>query len=138
MLIFHDSNPGELDEIYENSSLPFVACSIAAIASETCASKEASLSVSESARLLSMFKHRRTLSLSHGPTWSGTSTKHAEPAPSVSQSLQLLCYVDAHILKTPKGVSGNGAFSDAAIPRARTVRVSRGSMIPSSHRRAVL
>ena len=31
-----------------------------------------------------------------------------------------------------------GAFSDAAIPKASTVRVSRGSIIPSSQRRAVL
>jgi len=43
-----------------------------------------------------------------------------------------------HILKTPNGMSGMGALSEAAIPRASTVRVSRGSMMPSSHRRAVL
>ena len=43
-----------------------------------------------------------------------------------------------HILNTPKRVSGMGAFSDADIPRARTMRVSAGFMMPSSHSRAVL
>ena len=43
-----------------------------------------------------------------------------------------------HIRKTPCFLSGNGEFREAAIPRPTTVRVSTGSMIPSSHRRAVL
>ena len=43
----------------------------------------------------------------------------------------------AHIRKTPNVVSGIGAFSDAAIPSAITLRVSSGSMIPSSQSRAV-
>src|SRR5215217_4928747 len=42
-----------------------------------------------------------------------------------------------YIRKTPKVDSGTGAFSAAEIPSARTRRVSRGSMIPSSQRRAV-
>src|SRR5438477_9872052 len=42
-----------------------------------------------------------------------------------------------HILKIPKVVSGIGAFSAAARPRARTRRVSSGSMMPSSQSRAV-
>src|SRR5215471_3691743 len=44
----------------------------------------------------------------------------------------------SHIRNTPKRVSSCGAFIAAEIPRARTLRVSRGSMIPSSQRRAVL
>src|SRR5690242_1839111 len=43
----------------------------------------------------------------------------------------------AYILNTPKVVSGIGAFRAAARPRASTRRVSSGSMIPSSQRRAV-
>ena len=42
-----------------------------------------------------------------------------------------------HIRNTPKVVSGTGAFAAAARPSARTRRVSRGSMIPSSQSRAV-
>jgi RNA polymerase sigma factor (sigma-70 family) len=43
----------------------------------------------------------------------------------------------AHILKTPKVVSGIGALTLAAIPRASTLRVSTGSTIPSSQSLAV-
>ena len=43
-----------------------------------------------------------------------------------------------YMRKTPKLVSGIGAFREALMPSARTVRVSSGSMMPSSHRRAVL
>jgi hypothetical protein len=39
--------------------------------------------------------------------------------------------------KTPKTVSGIGALSAAEMPSASTLRVSSGSMIPSSQRRAV-
>jgi len=42
-----------------------------------------------------------------------------------------------YILKTPKVVSGIGAFSAAEIPSASTRLVSRGSMMPSSQSRAV-
>ncbi len=42
-----------------------------------------------------------------------------------------------HMRNTPKCVRSQGAFSAAAIPRPSTRRVSRGSMRPSSHRRAV-
>ena len=44
---------------------------------------------------------------------------------------------DLYILKTPKVVSGIGAFSAAEMPSASTRRVSSGSMIPSSQSRAV-
>ena len=48
------------------------------------------------------------------------------------------CEADrAHIRNTPKVVSGTGACAAAARPSARTRRVSAGSMMPSSHRRAV-
>ena len=43
----------------------------------------------------------------------------------------------AHIRKTPKRGSGIGARAAAARPSASTRRVSRGSITPSSHRRAV-
>src|ERR1051326_1589140 len=43
-----------------------------------------------------------------------------------------------HILKTPNFVSAGGAFMAAEIPNARTMRVSAGSMMPSSQIRAVL
>src|SRR5437879_2903038 len=42
--------------------------------------------------------------------------------------LRALC--SFYILNTPNGVSGIGALRDAAIPRASTVRVSRGSIMP--------
>ena len=42
-----------------------------------------------------------------------------------------------HILNTPKRVSGIGALRDAEMDRPRTSRVWAGSMMPSSHRRAV-
>src|SRR5688572_15984803 len=43
----------------------------------------------------------------------------------------------AHIRKMPNVLSGTGAFDAAEIPSASTRRVSRGSMMPSSHNRAV-
>src|SRR5258708_5769113 len=42
-----------------------------------------------------------------------------------------------HIRNTPNFVSGIGAFNEAEIPRPRTSRVSRGSITPSSHKRAL-
>ncbi len=42
-----------------------------------------------------------------------------------------------YIRKTPNGVSGIGALSAADSPSARTIRVSTGSITPSSHSRAV-
>ncbi len=42
-----------------------------------------------------------------------------------------------HIRKTPKGVSGIGAFSVAEKASARTRRVSDGAIMPSSQSRAV-
>src|ERR1700730_5315853 len=60
------------------------------------------------------------------------------PVFSYTMDWQIVARNNYHILNTPKGVSGIGAFSDAAMPRASTVRVSRGSIMPSSHRRAVL
>ena len=60
--------------------------------------------------------------------------------PAGPRALELV-HVDlavAHyIRKMPKVDSGTGAFSAAEIPSASTRRVSRGSMIPSSQRRAV-
>ena len=43
----------------------------------------------------------------------------------------------AHIRNTPNFISGTGALSAAASARASTLRVSAGSMMPSSHSRAV-
>ena len=43
----------------------------------------------------------------------------------------------AYIRKTPKRVSGIGAWRAASIPIVRTRRVSRGSITPSSQSRAV-
>ena len=43
----------------------------------------------------------------------------------------------AHIRNTPKRGSGMGARAAAARPSASTRRVSRGSITPSSHRRAL-
>src|SRR6266446_6831173 len=43
-----------------------------------------------------------------------------------------------YIRKTPNRVSSWGAFIAAEIPSASTMRVSAGSITPSSHRRAVL
>ena len=42
-----------------------------------------------------------------------------------------------HILNTPKRVGGMGAFNAADSARPSTRRVSAGSMMPSSHNRAV-
>ena len=42
-----------------------------------------------------------------------------------------------HIRNTPKRVGSIGAFSAAEIDSANTSRVSAGSMIPSSHKRAL-
>ncbi len=42
-----------------------------------------------------------------------------------------------HIRKTPKRGSSSGAWAQADSARPRTVRVSSGSMTPSSHSRAV-
>ena len=50
---------------------------------------------------------------------------------------QQLANVAAHMRKIPNRVSGIGASSAAEIPSASTRRVSSGSMIPSSQRRAV-
>jgi hypothetical protein len=55
-----------------------------------------------------------------------------QAAPSVGPTSS-----EPHIRKTPNSVSGIGAFSAAERPSARTRRVSSGSMIPSSQRRAV-
>src|SRR6516225_8297685 len=43
----------------------------------------------------------------------------------------------AHIRKTPKRVGASGALRLAEIASARTIRVSAGSMMPSSHNRAL-
>ena len=43
-----------------------------------------------------------------------------------------------YILNTPNCCGGKGWFKEAAMPKARILRVSTGSMMPSSQRRAVL
>ena len=43
-----------------------------------------------------------------------------------------------YILNIPYFVSSQCLFNEAAIPMASTLRVSTGSIIPSSHKRAVL
>ena len=43
-----------------------------------------------------------------------------------------------YILNTPNCCGGKGWFKEAAMPKARILRVSMGSMMPSSQRRAVL
>ena len=43
----------------------------------------------------------------------------------------------AHILKTPKREGAGGAFKPAEMASASTMRVSAGSMMPSSQSRAV-
>ena len=43
-----------------------------------------------------------------------------------------------HILNTPNCCGGKGWFKEAAMPKARILRVSMGSIMPSSQRRAVL
>ena len=45
--------------------------------------------------------------------------------------------VTSHIRNTPKRVGSTGALSAAESDRPSTVRVSAGSMMPSSHSRAV-
>jgi hypothetical protein len=47
------------------------------------------------------------------------------------------CGHGAHIRKTPKAGSARGAFAAADRDRPSTVRVSSGSITPSSHSRAV-
>jgi hypothetical protein len=60
------------------------------------------------------------------------------PVESQRGDRAVACQADgAHIRNTPKVVSGTGAYAAAAMPRASTRRVSAGSMMPSSHRRAV-
>ena len=44
----------------------------------------------------------------------------------------------SYIRNTPNLCSGIGAFNDMEIPRPRAILVSKGSRMPSSHRRAVL
>src|SRR5207244_3755676 len=55
----------------------------------------------------------------------------------VTAALRLPLEQPHHIRKTPKVVSGMGAFRAEERPSARTRRVSSGSMMPSSHNLAV-
>ena len=48
------------------------------------------------------------------------------------------CYGLRYMRKTPQSVAGMGALRAAEMPMERTRRVSRGSMTPSSQRRALL
>jgi hypothetical protein len=60
-------------------------------------------------------------------------------APTNDAEVEMILY-DMHpvyIRKTPNFVFGMGALTAAASPRPSTMRVSAGSMMPSSQRRAV-
>ena len=59
------------------------------------------------------------------------------PASAISCAVSSVCIAAHYIRNTPNLVSGIGALSDADKPSASTRRVSAGSMMPSSHRRAV-
>jgi sarcosine oxidase subunit beta len=69
-------------------------------------------------------------------TGASTSRRTGSSASRTSASSPRRSFSD-YILKTPNVVSGTGALRAAARPRARTRRVSSGSMMPSSQRRAV-
>lgn len=58
--------------------------------------------------------------------------------PSILFSRTALQFRRRHILKTPTFRSGNGALREISIASASTMRVSAGSITPSSHNRAVL
>src|SRR5262249_37615044 len=62
---------------------------------------------------------------------------HLRLAELVQALLRLAAEEAHHIRNTPNVVSGIGAFSGLARPRASRRRVSSGSVTPSSHRRAV-
>ena len=63
---------------------------------------------------------------------------YAGASPRVECGLDCLGHRSScYMRKTPKRVSGIGARSAAAKPKASTRRVSTGSMMPSSHKRAV-
>ena len=57
--------------------------------------------------------------------------------PIVSAACHIVRHTLHHILNRPNFVSGIGAFSAADNPRPSTVRVSAGSMTPSSQSRAL-
>ena len=73
------------------------------------------------------------------PSPSGSSGRCSRTSSSVRHRVVQAPDQDArdHIRKTPNVVSGIGALSAAARPSASTRRVSSGSMMPSSHSRAV-
>ena len=70
-------------------------------------------------------------------TPSSRRTKRTAPPGRALDLLDVELAVAHYIRKMPNVVSGTGAFSAAEIPSASTRRVSSGSMIPSSQRRAV-
>ena len=67
-----------------------------------------------------------------------TVPRHPPSSPDHSLATSALRHAGAYIRKMPQLGSGMGAFAAAARPRARTRRVSIGSITPSSQRRAVL
>src|SRR5262249_28592214 len=79
-----------------------------------------------------------SLEISHNthPFW-GSGSPSILRGPTDYARRSGLIFPRSYIRKTPKVVSGTGAFSAAEMPSASTRRVSSGSMIPSSHRRAV-
>ena len=72
----------------------------------------------------------------HDPMIVGPMPGGAKPA-ACGPSAARQPLAPAYMRKTPNVVSGTGAFAAAASPSPSTRRVSRGSMIPSSQRRAV-
>ena len=71
----------------------------------------------------------------------GTCLIHFTPFPLFIKSMFFricLCISLFYILNTPGFQFGIGALSDAEMPSPSTNRVSTGSIIPSSHIRAVL
>jgi len=59
------------------------------------------------------------------------------PSPSPRAYVHVRIYVNPYMRNTPNLVSWAGALPAAARPRARALRVSVGTRMPSSHRRAV-
>ena len=59
------------------------------------------------------------------------------PHPSPRAYVHVRIYVNPYMRNTPNLVSWAGALPAAARPRARALRVSVGTRMPSSHRRAV-
>lgn len=92
-------------------------------------------SVSDSAE---MYSRKDEVTSSHvRPLYSSPSAPIGALAMSAATEAISLRANIAHILNTPNVVGGIGAFNDAEIASPSTSRVCTGSMMPSSHSRAV-